>query len=171
MGLLTRNRRPTLAADVALGALAGAAATFLMDRATTVLYERQDDAVKRREDEARGGDTAYGSAARKLANALGVELSDAQRKAAGSALHWMVGVGAGATYGALRRRVPGAAAGQGTAFGTAFFLLMDEGANTALGLTPPPSAFPWQAHARGLAGHLVYGVVADTLLDAADRLR
>ncbi|MBX6365140.1 MAG: DUF1440 domain-containing protein [Gemmatimonadetes bacterium] len=171
MRLLTRNRRSTLAADVALGALAGAAATFLMDRATTVLYEREDDAAKRREDAARGGETAFASAARKVASAFGVELTDAQRKTAGSALHWAIGVGAGAAYGALRRRVPGADAGQGTAFGTALFLLVDEAATTALGLTPPPSAFPWQAHARGLAGHLVYGVVADTLLDAADRLR
>lgn len=166
-----RRRGQTLAADVALGALAGAAATLAMDRATTVLYDYEDDEAKRREDAARGGDSAYAAAAKKLADALGVELTDEQTRTAGNALHWALGVGAGAAYGALRRRVPGLDAGQGAAFGTAFFLLVDEGATTALGLAPPPTAFPWQAHARGLAGHLVYGLVAETVLDAADRLR
>ncbi|HET9984406.1 MAG TPA: DUF1440 domain-containing protein [Longimicrobiales bacterium] len=168
-----QRRRPeqTLAADVALGALAGAAATLAMDRTTTVLYDYEDDEAKRREDAARGGDSAFGAAAKKVAEALGVELTDAQKRTVGNALHWALGVGAGAAYGALRRRVPGLDAGQGAAFGTAFFLLVDEGANTALRLAPPPTAFPWQAHARGLAGHLVYGLVAETVLDAADRLR
>ena len=31
---------------------------------------------------------------------------------------------------------------------------VDEGLNPALGLTPGPDRFPWQAHARGLAGHM-----------------
>jgi hypothetical protein len=42
--------------------------------------------------------------------------------------------------------------------------VMDETATPALGLTPGPRAFPWQAHARGLAGHLVFGSVANATL-------
>jgi hypothetical protein len=60
--------------------------------------------------------------------------------------------------------------GNGLLFGTAFWAVIDEGANTALALTPGPTAFPWQTHARGLAGHLVFGVAADTALRALDRL-
>jgi hypothetical protein len=41
-------------------------------------------------------------------------------------------------------------------------------ANALLRLTPGPAAFPWQTHARGLAGHLAFGVVADTPLDVAE---
>lgn len=41
---------------------------------------------------------------------------------------------------------------------------MDEGAVYALGLTPGPANFPWQTHARGLAGHLVFGAVTDATL-------
>ena len=45
---------------------------------------------------------------------------------------------------------------------------MDEGAVYALGLTPGPTAFPWQTHARGFAGHLVLGVILDAAFDVAD---
>jgi uncharacterized membrane protein YagU involved in acid resistance len=95
-------------------------------------------------------------------------LDEEREKQLGSALHWGLGVGAGALYGAIRRRVPGIAIGQGTAFGTAFWLVIDEAANALLRLTPGPAAFPWQTHARGLAGHLAFGIVADTVLDVAE---
>jgi len=38
------------------------------------------------------------------------------------------------------------------------------------GMTPGPGSFPWQAHARGLVGHLVFGLAAEAALSAADRL-
>lgn len=101
--------------------------------------------------------------------AAGQELSEDERKKYGSTIHWGLGVGAGAVYGALRDRVPGADWGNGLLFGTTFWALIDEGANTALGLTPGPSRFPWQTHARGLAGHLVFGLAADTALRLMDR--
>ncbi len=160
-----------LLADLALGAAAGVAATWVMGQATTYLYEHEDPLAREREDSARGGKTAYGVAAEKVAGAMGRPLSDQQRAKLGAGIHWALGAGAGAAYAALRRRVPYMDAGQGLAFGATFFALMDEGANTALHLTPPPSAFPWQAHARGLAAHLVFGLVTDTVLDVADRLR
>ena len=40
----------------------------------------------------------------------------------------------------------------------------------ALGLTPGPTAFPWQAHARGLVGHLTFGTVTDGTLRLLDRV-
>ncbi len=165
---MAENRN--LAADLLKGAVAGAAATWLMGQVTTYLYEQEDPQARRQEDEAREGKTAYGVAAEKAAGVTGRELSDQEREQFGSAIHWALGMGAGALYGALRGRVPGVDRGRGLAFGTAFFLLMDEGANVALGLTPPPAAFPWQAHARGLAGHLVFGLAADTTLELLDRV-
>jgi uncharacterized membrane protein YagU involved in acid resistance len=77
-----------------------------------------------------------------------------------------LGIGAGALYAVLRPRIESAALARGLAFGAAFWLLMDEGAVYALRLTPGPTAFPWQAHARGLAGHLTFGAVADATLGA-----
>lgn len=167
-----RSRTPehSILTDAVLGALAGAAATWVMGQATSYLYQQESKAVREEEKEVRGGQTAYGTAAEKAAEMVGQELSEDQRKQYGSAIHWALGAGAGAVYGVLRHRLPRAGRGNGLVFGAAFWALIDEGANTALGLTPGPTAFPWQTHARGLAGHLVFGVAADTALRLTDRI-
>lgn len=148
------------------GAIAGAAATWAMGKVTDYWYQHEDKEAREREDNAREGETAYAVAAEKAANLAGASLSEKDRKLYGSQIHWALGIAAGALYGLLRDRVPQAALARGLAFGAAFWLLVDEGANYALGLTPGPTAFPWQAHARGFAGHLVYGAVADATLAA-----
>lgn len=49
--------------------------------------------------------------------------------------------------------------------------IVDQGMNTALGLTAPPRAWPWQAHARGMAAHAVYGAALGLLLGSGERTR
>lgn len=164
-----RRRSTDVGLDVLKGAVAGAVATWVMERVTTYMYQRENRSALRREDEARHGQHAFAVAAQKTAGLTGVQLSETQQQQLGLAYHWGLGVGAGALYAALRPRILWLGSGQGAVFGLLFFLLIDEAMNTALGLTPPPRVFPWQAHARGLAGHLVYGVVAETALDALDR--
>ncbi|HYU33527.1 MAG TPA: DUF1440 domain-containing protein [Thermoanaerobaculia bacterium] len=158
--------------DIALGALAGVAATWIMGKATTYLYEHENEAARKREDEARDGKSAYETAAEKAALLVVRELSDDERKKLGSAIHWSIGLGSTVLYALLRRRLAGRGLGAelaaGALFGTAVWLLMDEIGNVALGLTPGPTAFPWQAHARGLAGHLVLGLTAEGVMQAAD---
>ncbi|MGH9456398.1 MAG: DUF1440 domain-containing protein [Thermoanaerobaculia bacterium] len=163
-----RNGSRPLAADVLLGAAAGAAATWVMDRVTTAMYEREAEEARRREDKARGGKTAYVIAAEKAAAAAGITLGEGDEKKLGSAIHWALGIGAGAAYGLLRNRIPRLGIGSGIAYGIAFWLLMDEAGLTLLGLTPPPREFPWQAHARGAAGHVVLGAVTEAVFDASD---
>lgn len=162
-----------LCTDLALGALAGAAATWIMGKTTSYLYEKEDTQALRREDQARGDKTAYEVAAEKAAHFAYSQLSEDERKKLGSAIHWSVGIGSGALYALLRRRLAGGGPGRelatGALFGAAVWLLLDEVGNVALGLTPGPRAFPWQAHARGLAGHLVLGLATEGVLQAADR--
>jgi hypothetical protein len=164
-----RNRRHGLGEDLVKGAIAGAVATFVMDRATTFLYQREDRRAREREDEARGGTTAYESVAEKGAALVGTRLTRAERERGGSAIHWALGIGTGAAYAVLRRRLALLGTTAGTAFGTAFWALMDEGVVPALGLTPGPRAFPWQTHARGFLGHLTFGTVTDGTLRVLDR--
>jgi uncharacterized membrane protein YagU involved in acid resistance len=104
-----------------------------------------------------------------MGDALAVNLDKQQRSRVGTALHWATGIGAGAAYAAARRRWPAIARGAGVPFGLAFFLAVDEGLNTALGFTPPPGRFPWQAHARGAAGHLVFGAVTHAVVRTLTR--
>jgi hypothetical protein len=166
-----RTKHTSVGADLVKGAIAGAVATAVMGAVTTALYEREDRSARRREDQARGGKTAYGAAAEKGAAAAGTALTPAEREQAGKAIHWALGIGAGATYAVLRRRItPVLGRGAGLAFGSGFWLFLDEIAVPALGLTPGPTAFPWQTHARGLAGHLSFGAVADATLNVLDRV-
>lgn len=162
-----RTRR--VAAEVVGGAIAGAVATWAMGKVTTLLYEREAASVRDTEDAARGGKTAYGVGAQKIARAAGKRLSAKKRERYGRRIHWALGVSTGAAYGLMRDRLPGGLA-RGLLFGTAFWLLADEGAVYVLGLTPGPQHFPWQTHARGLAGHLVYGAVADATLAGLEAL-
>jgi hypothetical protein len=157
-----------VAADLLLGAAAGAAATYVMDQVTTVLYEREPKDVQERESAARGGKTAYEIAAERIARLFDKPIDEEQRKRVGSAIHWSLGVSSGVLYGALRHRFRSLRYGSGLLYGTAFFLLMDEGALTLLGLTPPPKEFPWQTHGRGLVGHLVLGGLIEAAFDVAD---
>jgi hypothetical protein len=155
------KRRP-LTLDLLLGAFAGAAGTVLMDKATTLAYEREPKKAREREETVRGGKTAYVTAAEKLG------APERQQKAIGNAIHWSLGVGAGALYGALRNRSRRLGVGSGLAYGVAFWLVMDETATALLRLTPPPQRFPWQTHARGLAGHLILGGTIEAAFDLAD---
>lgn len=167
---MRRGRKRSLGRELAKGAVAGAVATAVMDLATRYLYAHEDPKARRKEQRARGGKTAHQAAAEKTADAAGVELNETEERTAGTAIHWLLGIGAGAVYAALRPRFAGFDLGRGFGFGTGFWLLMDETLTPLLGLTPGPGAFPWQTHVRGLAGHLVFGAVADSTLDALDRV-
>lgn len=162
------STRRAIAPDLLLGAAAGIAATWVMGKASSALYARENEEARRREDEAREGKTAYGVAAEKVGHALGKDLDEEQRKTYGSAIHWGLGAAAGAVYGFLRPRFAWASWGFGSLYGTLFFLTVDEAGNTALGLTPPPQAFPWQTHGRGLASHVVFGMATEALVSLVD---
>lgn len=159
-----------IAADLVKGALAGAAATWVMGQVTTWLYKQESEEVRDREKPARGGKSAYGVAAENTAGVAQIELSDQDRKQAGQTIHWALGIGAGAAYAVMRKRWTATARLKGLPFGTGFFLFVDEVLNPALGLTPGPQAFPWQTHARGLGGHLTFGLVSEMVLEGLDRV-
>jgi uncharacterized membrane protein YagU involved in acid resistance len=147
------RRRTTVREDLIKGAIAGAVATWLMGKVTGARY-------------ARGGS----GVADKAAMVLGTRLGDEQRERLAAALHWALGIGAGAAYALLRRRFSALGRGSSLGVGTAFWAAVDEGLVPALGLTPGPKAFPWQAHARGLAGHLTFGTVTDRTLRLLDAI-
>lgn len=162
------RRRHGIGEDLVKGAIAGAVATWVMGKVTGYMYQREDPEAREVEDRVRGGKTAYGVAAEKAAALVHRDLGDEQGARAGEALHWTLGIGAGAVYAVLRRRVNLVGRAAGTGFGTAFWAVLDEGVIPALGLTPGPRAFPWQTHARGFLGHLTFGTVTDGTLRLLD---
>ena len=152
---------------LSVGVAAGFAATMVMDKATTWLYERQSDASKQRERQVlpEGAPTA---SARKLAGLIGAEPTEEQTGQLAAAMHRSLGQLYGVVAAALAQRgVPPVAAG--VASGMGGFLLVDELAN-GLFFTPPPQAYPAESHLRGLVGHLTFGATTGVLLAVARRL-
>jgi putative membrane protein len=101
-------------------------------------------------------------AAGKLAQAaLGRDLSKQEKKKAGPAVHYLFGTFAGAVYGLIGEYLPLARVGFGTVFGATLFLLADELAVPALGLSGSATEAPLSSHLYGLSSHLVYGASAE----------
>lgn len=178
LGLPARSRRHAstrhLVRDVIQGAAAGVVATWLMGRVTSFLYDRENWEARDREDRARDGRTSYETAAMKVARRFGRSLDEREQATLGNALHWMLGITAGAIYATMGAEGRHLSLSRGLKFGTGFWLFMDETVTPALGLTPGPRAFPWQTHVRGLAGHAAYGLAVESALRAmrsAGRIR
>lgn len=152
-----------------IGAAAGAAAVWVMDRVDWFNYRHEDAAARRRTQRVRPGgmDPAHVTAD-KIGRTVGCQPARREHNAAGVLTHYAIGVGPAIAYSLLRRDVPGLDAGRGAVFGLGLFAIQDEGLNAIAGLSARPRDYPWQAHSRGLVAHLVYGVVLDAVLRAAD---
>ena len=92
---------------------------------------------------------------------LGHELQESEKKPAGAVVHYAFGTATGGLYGALAEVTPQVTTAAGLPFGAAFWLLADEIAVPALGLSKGPTAYPASTHAYAFASHLVYGVTAE----------
>jgi hypothetical protein len=88
---------------VALGGLAGVVGTIAMEPVTTFLYQHEDEAHKKREEELRKESSLEVLAAR-LIELIGAEPSEQRKQQLATALHWIYGMGWGALYALLRRR-------------------------------------------------------------------
>lgn len=152
--------------DAALGALAGAAATAAMGQLTTYLSKRQSEHGRRQEKAVneRLGAPPTVKVAEKAVSTVGKSLPAQRRSLAGKVVHFGFGTFWGAALGALSARWKPLPPGAGVALGILLWLSMDEGALPALGLSGKPKEYPRETHTRGLAGHVVYGVVLDRSL-------
>jgi hypothetical protein len=156
--------------DLLMGAVAGAAAVWVMDRVDWFNYRHEDPQARQRTEDARpGGLPPAHVAVAKGAEAAGKALPEHTVRTLGKAVHYSFGMAPGALYGALRDRYPVLGTGRGFVFGLGVFLLQDEGLNPIMGLSGKPREYPWQAHARGLVAHLVYGLATDAFLSAMKR--
>lgn len=157
--------------EVIKGAVAGAASVWVMDRITWYMYRNEDPMAYKQEKKAQiDGKYVAFVAADKIANAAGVRMTDRQEYFAGNTVHYLLGMMPGALYGVLRHRVKGLEKGRGLLYGLGLFIVMDELIAPLAGLSSGPTAYPWQAHVRGLAGHLAVGATTDTAVRALDKV-
>lgn len=160
---MSKRKQRSILGDALRGAMAGAAATWVMDLVTTGLMENQSEETTQREQAVRpNGKSAVGNLIDRAETMSGTELTEEQRTTASYAIHYGLGVVPGALYAVFRRRVPLVGAAQGLAYGVFLWAVADEYLNSRLGLAAEFGAYPPETHWRGLVGHAVLGVATDT---------
>ncbi|MCA1703341.1 MAG: DUF1440 domain-containing protein [Actinobacteria bacterium] len=145
-------------------ALAGLGATLFMEQTSTKFYEHQSEASRQSEERLRT-EMPTTTLVRKAAGLVGTELDDERLEKLGMLSHYAFGA-AGGPAAVLLTRLGLSPLRAGLAVAIAMEVVVDEGMNTVFGLTAPPREWPWQAHARGVAAHAVYGAALGLLLAA-----
>lgn len=145
---------------LAAGAAAGVIGSWAMNQFQSWLSRSAGSG--QRQQQQSSDEPATVKAAREVSKCLlHRDLEPSEKDAAGEIAHYTMGVVSGATYGAAAAVFPAASAGLGLAFGTGLWLIADETAVPALGLSKGPMEYPASSHASAWASHLVYGVTTD----------
>ena len=144
-----------VARGIVAGAIAGAVASFAMDRfqaatSSLLLSNGSDD------------EPASEQAADAVAKAAtGHEVPDAAKPLAGQSVHYALGIGLGIAYGIAAEFRPSVTTAYGTAFGLGTATLLDEAAVPAVGLGDAPWKAPLSITLYGYASHLVFGGISE----------
>lgn len=148
---------------VIVGALAGVAASWVMERFQEQWLLHEGNAGETPGNMGSlGAEPATMKAADAVAESLtGSPVPDQQREVAGEAMHYATGAGVGAVYGLLAELAPGPTFGLGAGYGVAIALGVDEALLPALGLARPARQVPPSQHAYNLASHAVYGLALE----------
>jgi len=150
-----------------MGAMAGAAAVWAMDRVDWFMWDHEDPRARAQTTRVRpGGEPPSHTLVSKIENSTGWHPTARQHDIAGNITHYSIGIAPAAGYALVRDKLPGQGVPRGMLFGLSLFLVQDETLNSLSGLGAKPSAYPWQAHARGLIAHVVYGVATELILNA-----
>ncbi|HJU16216.1 MAG TPA: hypothetical protein VJ770_07075 [Stellaceae bacterium] len=151
------------------GAVAGAIGAWVMDRATWLLQDREPRPAIARERAAwpEGLDVSH-ALGYHLAEWAGIPADRAQPSTLGMVTHYLLGIAPAVLYAALRERDLRFAADRGLLYGFLIFVLWDEILSAATRIAGPPGAYPWQAHLRGLVGHLSLGAATHVALTALE---
>jgi hypothetical protein len=160
-----------LAAKVMLGTAAGAAGVWALDRADWFMWNLESldsraETIRVRPRQLPPAENVVSA----VQEAAGRELSLPSFRAASQAVHYSIGIAPAVAYAVLRDRLPGRGVARGALFGIGLFLAQDELLNTVTGLGARPDRYPWQAHARGLIAHTIYGIATELVPDAFERL-
>ena len=144
-----------IARGLVAGVMAGAVASFAMDRFQAAASPLLPSG---------GGDSepATEKAADAVATAVtGHAIPDADKPLAGQAVHYAIGIALGAAYGIAAEFRPSITSGYGTAFGLGTATILDEAAVPATGLGSAPWAAGIASNLYSYASHLVFGGVSE----------
>jgi hypothetical protein len=170
MGVFRKSKKQPLWKGVVLGITGGLAGSWLMNQSQNFI----EKVATPRDGGDSGGQQAEPATLRtaeKLSESVtGAPLPREQKKIAEPAVHYAFGALVGAVYGGIAARVPLVTLGIGTIYGVAVWLLADEVAVPALGLSKPPKETPLTKHLQALGAHLVYGLTTEGVRRAGSKL-
>ena len=154
--------------DLMKGLLAGVAggllASFLMEQFQTAWSFAAEAIHPSEKQRGRPADPTTVKAANAISEKVtGRKVPAKYKPAAGEAVHYGMGMGSAAVYGVLAEVAPVVTIGDGLAFGTGVWLLADEVAVPAAGLSKAPQEIPLTTHIYALVSHLVYGWITETV--------
>lgn len=120
----------------------------------------QGGQLAREGPDARQPPTMHAAAA--LAHRLFLHVpTDTEKQRVGQGLHYTVGTATGALYGCLAEVLPALTTAAGVPFGVVVWLLGDEIAVPALGLSKSPAHQERSTHLYAFAAHCVYGLTTE----------
>lgn len=160
--MIFRSRgRPETWKGAVAGAIAGVAASGAMN-----LFQFVWNALAARRGPAESPPQETEDATTRAATAIseGVlhrRLTPEAKRIGASVVHYAFGSSVGALYGAVAESHPEVTRGRGLPFGVVFWLVADEMAVPALGLSRPATSYPVSIHLYALASHLVFGAVTE----------
>jgi hypothetical protein len=171
-----RKRNVSWVRGAAVGFVGGIAASYAMTLFQKLVYKLEgtpdpEKSRTRKESESKSGnEPATVKAAEQVSSkVLHHSLSRREKRWAGPAMHYAFGGAVGILYGILGELFPRATLGYGKGYGTAVWLLADETGVPLLNLSKRPDRFSLSAHAYALGGHLVYGLVLESVRDLGTR--
>ena len=142
-----------------IGSVAGLAGGQALEFVAQFMYDRTDPENVQREAQIEPR-APFIVLTQKVAEQLGVTVSEENQKAWETAIKTALVMGTGAAYVATARRWPFGWLTGGLLFGTLFWLVEDEGMGPLMGLSGDNSKYPMEAHLRGLTAHAAFGVTA-----------
>ncbi len=149
---------------VVAGIAGGLLASFLMEQFQAAWSASAEAIHPSPKKPGRPADPTTVKAANLLSQKIvGRKVPPEYKAAAGEAMHYGIGAGSAAIYGALAEVAPFVTIGEGTAFGTGLWALADEVAVPKAGLSKPAQEIPLTTHLYALASHLVYGWITETV--------
>jgi putative membrane protein len=161
-------------ADIMKGVLAGVAggllASFLMEQFQAAWSAASQAISSSKRRGGRKADPTTVKAANLVSEKItGRKIPPDYKPLAGEAVHYGMGTTSAAVYGVLAEVTPIVTAGEGVVFGTGLWLLADEVAVPAAGLSKSPREIPVTTHIYAFVSHLVYGWITETVRRAVRR--
>jgi putative membrane protein len=151
----------------AAGIVGGLVASFVMNEFQTLLTKMSEQMKSDKgkgQDQKNEDEPATVKAAKAISeNVFDHKLAENEKEPAGEGVHYAMGAASGLIYGIAAELTPAATVAGGIPFGAAVWMIADEIAVPALGLSKPSTEFPLSTHAYALSSHLVFGLTTEAI--------